>query len=57
MQQILLEKWIVDWVKNEEEEKVEFVSMRTDVDLELLPFVFDIELSLDVFEGPGKSPH
>ena len=57
LERILLEEWIVDWVKNEEEEKVEFVAMGTDVDFELLPFVFDVELALDVFERPGKSPH
>ena len=57
LEQILLEEWIVDWVENEEEEKVEFVAMGTDVDFELLPFVFDVELALDVFERPGKSPH
>jgi hypothetical protein len=57
LEQILLEEWIVDWVENEEEEKVEFVAMGTDVDFELLPFVFDVQLALDVFERPGKSPH
>ena len=57
LEEILLEEWIVDWVENEEEEKVEFVAMGTDVDFELLPFVFDVELALDVFERPGKSSH
>jgi hypothetical protein len=57
LEQILLEEWIVDWVENEEEEKVEFVAMGPDVDFELLPFVFDVELALDVFERPGKSSH
>lgn len=57
LEQILLDEWIVDWVENEEEEKVEFVAMGTDVDFELLPFVFDVQLALDVFERPGKSPH
>ncbi len=40
--QILLQKWIIDWVENDENEEVNFVSVRFDIDFKLLPLCFDV---------------